>query len=991
MKRIMRPASLAAVILALSACAVPHFTLPKLAHAQAAQPSQNDAGPKPSKGLLSQLRLPNLKPVPVKPEARKAGQWPQAVSDVVADPDTRFGALPNGMRYAIRRQQVPPGQAALRLVIEAGSLMETDEQQGLAHFLEHMAFNGSKAVPEGEMVKILERLGLAFGADTNASTDFEQTTYKLDLPRTNDETLDTSLMLLRETASELTLDPGAVDRERGVVLSEERTRDSPPYRVYTSRLAFTLKGQRPPNRLPIGKVEILKAAPASQIAEFYHRYYRPERAVLVAVGDFDPDLIEAKIKSRFADWRAQGPGGADPDLGAVQARNPEAKLVVEPGAPLSLQIAWVRSPDLSPDTQALRRRDLIERLGFSVLNRRLQRLARGANPAFISAGAFSTSQFEAADTTLLLINADQSRWREALAAAEQDQRRAVQYGISQSELDREVEETRANLRADAAGAATQAPADLANTIAGSLDDDEVVTSPAQDLALFEAVAKDLKADQVSAAIRGAFKGGGPLVFMTTPKPVDGGEQALLNAFQSSQKMPVQPATDTAAVTWPYASFGQPGIVADTKEITDLNTVFVHFANGVSLTLKPTKFKDDEVLVRVNVGHGRSGLPRDRSSIAWASGAFIEGGLQKISAGDMEQVLASRVYGGRFSIADDAFVLSGGTTKNDLDIQLQVLAGYLTEPGWRPEAFARLKSSGKTIHDQYESTDSGVLSRDISSLLHPGDQRWVFPSRDEIASAKLEDFKTLVSPDLQSGAIEVVIVGDITVEKATDLVAQTFGALPRRAEPAPLPATQRQIRFPGGVETAVQLSHKGRADQAIGYLAWPTSDFYSDPQAARDTEVLADVLQLRLIAELREAQGATYSPQVGANQSRFWPGWGYLAASVEVPPAKLPAFFADVQTIAADLRAAPPTPDEMERAKKPHLDDLAKARQTNGYWLGELSGAQNEPRKLSALRAAISGIERVTAADVQHAAQRVLRNDAMWRLEVKPQAAVTASK
>ena len=177
----------------------------------------------------------------------------------------RFGALPNGMRYAIRKQSAPAGQAAFRLWFGAGSLMETDRQQGLAHFLEHMAFNGSKEVKEGEMVKILERLGLAFGADTNASTGFSETVYKLDLPRTDPETVDTSLKLLRETAFDLSVDPAAVDRERGIVLSEERARDTPGYRALIERMRFQLKGQRLPTRLPIGKVDVLKSAPASDI------------------------------------------------------------------------------------------------------------------------------------------------------------------------------------------------------------------------------------------------------------------------------------------------------------------------------------------------------------------------------------------------------------------------------------------------------------------------------------------------------------------------------------------------------------------------------------------------------------------------------------------------------------------------------------------------------------------------------------------------------
>ncbi len=1000
MHRPLRTALALAASLSLSACAVPHLSLPKLPRFEHAPRAPKPAAPvapvAPAEPTASKaarhpfaFSVPHLFPkleTRASPAAvRKVGEWPQVRSDITPDPDFRFGALPNGMRYAIRKQSIPPGQAALRLRFDAGSLMETDAQSGLAHFLEHMAFNGSKAVPEGEMVKILERLGLAFGADTNAATDFNETVYKLDLPRTDADTVDTSLMLLREAAGNLTIDPAAVDRERGVVLSEERARDAPAYRVYKDRLAFWLKGQRPPQRLPIGKVEVLQTAPAALISDFYHTWYRPDRAVLVAIGDFDPAEMEAKIKARFGDWSATTPPPAEPDLGAVAPRGPEAKLVVESGAPLSLQIAWMAPPERAADTAAKRRSDIVERLGFAVLNRRLSSMARAPQPPFLGAGAFKSQQYHAAQVTLLTVNAEPARWREALTAAAQEQHRAVQYGVRQDELDREIDEMRASLKADAAGTATRTPSEMASEVVDSLDDDEVVTSPTQDLDSFELAVKGLKADQASAALKAAFKGDGPLVFMTSPKPIEGGEAALMAAYQAADKTEVAAPTAPVQVAWPYASFGAPGKVVETRDIADMDTTFVRFANGVRLTIKPTHFQDDEVLVRVNVGGGRIDLPKDRPSMAWAAGAFIEGGLKQISAEDMERVLASRVYGARFTIADDAFALTGETRPDHLDTQLQVLAAYVSQPGWRPEAFEQIKGRGKTIHDQFEATDSGVLSRDLAALMHAGDPRWAFPTREQIASAKLADFRNEVSPDLATGALEVVIVGDITVDKATDLVAETFGALPPRPEPVAASESQRQVGFPAGVSQPVERTHKGRADQAMGYLAWPTTDFYADPQGARDTAVMGEVLELRLIDELRESQGATYSPQVSYNHSYVWPGWGYVSANVEIAPEKLPAFFTDVRKIAADLRAKPPSPDELERAKKPRLDQIEKARETNGYWLGELSGAQADPRRLDVIRAIIPGTERVTADDVQRAAQRILKDERMWMLEVRPEA------
>ena len=197
------------------------------------------------------------------------------------------------------------------------------------------------------------------------------------------------------------------------------------------------------------------------------------------------------------------------------------------------------------------------------------------------------------------------------------------------------------------------------------------------------------------------------------------------------------------------------------------------------------------------------------------------------------------------------------------------------------------------------------------------------------------------------------------------------------------AHQKAIAFPAPTPLPLVLTHKGRADQAVGYVAWPTTDFWADPQRARDTAVMGEVMGIRLIEQLREAQGATYSPSVTYNHSLTWTGWGYVAASVEVPPAKLDGFFADVAKIAADLRAKPPTADEMARAKKPRIDGIERARLTNQYWLGELSSAQLDPRKLDFIRQLIPGTERVTAEDVQRSAATWLNDDKAFKLIVKP--------
>lgn len=922
-----------------------------------------------------------VQPAP-SPAPAPAG-WPQDRSDVRPDPAIRFGVLPNGMRYALRKQTIPAGQAAFRLWFATGSMMEADDQAGLAHFLEHMAFNGSGRVKEGEMVRILERLGLAFGADTNASTGFSETVYKLDLPRTDVETVDTALMLLGEAAFNLTLDPAAVDRERGIVLAEERARDTPSYRVLVDRMRFQMKDQRLPTRLPIGKVEVLRTAPASRIRDYYETWYRPERAVFVAVGDFDLDALEAKIRTTFGGWTAKAPAAPEPAQGAVARRGAEARVAVEPGVTQSLQIAWIRPPDLSPDTTAKRRRELIESLGLAVLNRRYSALSRRSDPPFLGAGAAAYEQDDAAELAVIGVNAEAGRWREALTAAEQEQRRLVRYGVQPAELDREITEIRASLRQAVAGAATRRPADLAQEIVSSLADHTVVTSPADDLALFEAVVKDLTPEMVDAALRTAFTGQGPLVFLGSPTPVEGGDAAVLAAYAASTAVVVAPPAAQAALTWPYASFGPAGAVTGRQEVKDLGVTFVTFANGVRLTVKPTTFRDDEVLVRVNAGRGMTGLPGDRQSPFWAASALTEGGLAKIGVEDMERVLADKVYGGRFSFTDDAFTLSGATRTGDLATQMQVLAAYLSEPAWREAAFARIKAAGRTIHDQYEATPNGVLARDLPGLTHSGDRRWTFPSRAEIAAARLGDLKAAVAPDLRDGSVEVVVVGDVTVDQAIAAMAGTFGALPKRRTDGPAAATAGG--FPKGGGAPVTLTHRGRADQAVGYIAWGTTDYWADPQRARDTAVLREIMKLRITDELREAQGVTYSPDVNSQHSQVWPGWGYIAASVEAPPEKLAGFFEDVLKIAASLRDTPVSADELARAKAPRLEQLQRTQLTNSYWLGELSGAQADPRRLDVIREIVTGTEAVTAEAVQRAARRWLTPEPAYRVVVTPEA------
>lgn len=913
-----------------------------------------------------------------------APAWPHQASDVPADEAVRFGVLPNGMRYALRRNATPPGAAALRLRFDAGSLHEREDQRGLAHFLEHMVLNETKNVPEGELIRILERAGLAFGPDTNAFTSFEQTVYMLDLPRADAETVDTSLFLMREVAGEATFSTAAVDRERGIVLSEERTRATPGYRMAIDELSFMFAGDLLADRIPIGLTEVLRNAPRERLVEYYEAYYRPERATLIAVGDFDLDEMETKIRARFSDWRGKGEPGAELPAATLTNRTVETRVLVEPGVPTRVSMNWLSPFDPSADTRATRVARIREQLGMQIINRRMERIATGEAPPFVGGGAARHRLGLRAEVTQVIAVARPDAWGAALRSIEQEQRRVVEHGFTQAELDREIAELRARYAAAVSGAATRHSPALAMGIVEAVNEDKVFTTPATELALFDEAVRGLTAQQVTAATRALFSGSGPLIHLASPTPVATGEAALLAAFNESRATAVSAPAAQQAQTWPYRQLGTPGQIVDRREIADIGATAVRFSNGVRLTVKPTTFRDDEILVSARFGRGQLGVPADRPNLtfAYASGAFTAGGLGQLTFEQVQEVLAGKVYELNAGITEDAFTLGGKTRPEDFATQMQVIAAYLKDPAWRPTGVERLRSFSSTIHDQLDTSPSGVFNRDASALLHSGDRRWSLPSREEMGAMTVADVQRLLADEVAGGPLEVVIVGDITVDEAIRQTAATFGALPARAVAAP--ATGPAVRFPAG--TTVSRTHGGRADQGLAFVAWPTTGFYGDQRRTRGLNLLGQVMQLRLTEEVREQQGAGYSPNASHNPSDQLSDYGYLSVQVETPPDGLERFFSDAQAIARSLRETPISEDELQRARRPLVERIQRSRaSSNEWWVAQLAGVHERPERIESIRIALDQYAAITPADLQALARQYLIDDRAFRLAIRPRA------
>ncbi|MFN3670120.1 MAG: M16 family metallopeptidase [Brevundimonas sp.] len=915
-------------------------------------------------------------------QVQPSDPWAHAVSDIPADSNVRFGVLPNGMQYAILRNATPPGQASFRLRIDAGSLMENEDQLGLAHFMEHMAFNGTTNIPENELLRILERRGLAFGADTNAYTSFDETVYMLELPNAEDGTVDDSLRIMREQVSEALMAADAVEAERNVIVGEERLRNTPGLRNIKAQLALFAPGQRIANRLPIGDLDVIRTAPRERFVEFYQGYYRPERATFVAVGDFDVDEMEAKVRAAFETWRPTGPAGPEPDLGAVAPRGPETRILIEPGIQSSIELGFIRAPDLDRDTVAERRENLIRQLGVAVLNRRLGELARSDNPPFIDASGGEGQLADSFAAASVSARFNPGEWKRALETIEQEQRRLIQFGVSDAELQREITEGRTALENGVAGAATRRTPNLAGALVGAANNQTVFNTPATNLELFNATVEGLTAAQVNQVLPDIFRGEGPLALVVTPVEIEGGEAAVTAALEASRLVPVTAPAAQAELDWPYAEFGAPGVVQNRTELASIGATVVTFANGVRLTVKPTTFRDEQILINVRTGLGELGMSADRMDVqGLAPLVFAAGGVGRLSADEMSRVLNGRIYSAGFAIDGDSYSLSGATRPQDLQLQTQVLAAYLTDPGLRPAPFQQIKAFFPQIIAQQMATPGGAFGLQASELLASGDKRAALPTAAEIAAWTNEEMGAAVTRGLSTGPIDIIMVGDLTVEDAIASVAPTFAALPARGPDLNPPTGADQRRFPAGVSEPVRLTHNGPPEQALAYIAWPTTDAAGDRTEARRVSILSEVLKLRVLEEIRERQALAYSPGVAAEASDVFAGYGSISIRAETAADTSPAFFAAVEEIAAKLRDEPTTEDELNRARLPTVEAVRRSQASNEYWLAQLGDVATNPGDVDEIVNHIADLESVTPADIQALAREYLRSDRAWRAVV----------
>lgn len=910
------------------------------------------------------------------------GDWLYRGSDIARDPAWTFGTLPNGLRYAVRRNALPAGQVSIRVRIDVGSLHEEDNERGWAHYLEHMLFRGSEAFPDRRGREIWQQLGASFGSDTNATTDATETVYQLDLPRADQASLDTSLHILADMMAHARMEPAAVASERPIVLAEKNRRPELSARALEMSLPLYYAGLRYRNRDTIGTDATLNAANAEGLAAFYRRWYRPERATVVIAGDADPAMMEALIRARFGGWQGQGAAPADHDFGRpAEVAQPVANLVY-PGVPISASIAWIRPYEALPHTMAREKMFLEEMLAARIINRRLEAHARGTS-AFIGAGVGSSRTRAIANTTTLSVTAREGRWREALDESFAIVSDALRSPPSAAEIAREISNIRTAASAAVTGESTIRSQTRADQLVAAIDNGAVVASAQTVLDNFDRNAPEMTPERVGAAMQRLFTGSGPRMMLVSPTPVEGGTTALTEGLAAARA--VAPAARQAERVVSFDALpppGRPGREVSRTRIDDMDVTIVRFANGSTLTFKHTEYDRGVVLVRLRFGRGISGLAPDRPQLSWLGSLVAPSGLADLDQDGMERLLTGRRMNLGFGIDEDSYVLSGQTNAADLGDQLRLLTAKLTHPRWDAALFARFRAGAIQGYDLQYASASARAGRELGGVTRPDDERWRPIEREEIEHVTLDQFRAFYTPVLADGPVHAIIIGDIGLDEAVEAMRRTVAALPRRPEQRPAPGAT-MVQPPAANAAPRTFTHQGDPNQAYAMIGWSTLGGRDRTRERRALALAANIFEVRLFDRLREAEGATYSPSAAHVGSESFPAWGIFYAGAEIRPDRADAFFRAAREIVADLAARPVAADEFERAQNPVVTGIERRLATNGYWIDALENWHSEPREIENVRNYLSDYRALTAEDVRRAVATLVAEQGDWSMLVLP--------
>lgn len=891
------------------------------------------------------------------------------------DPAIHMGRLDNDVAYWLRSHATPPGKVAFWMHVATGSVNEADGQEGVAHYLEHLAFNGTTHFPPGELIKYFESIGLRFGQHQNAFTSFNQTTYIITLPDTKAETIDKGLLFLADVAFGMLLTEGEIDKERLVILEEKRARKGVGQRLTEKLLPAILPGSRVARRLPIGQEETLKRVQRRDFLAYYNTWYHPAKVTILAVGDAPVEAIETAIIKHFAGWKRNDAPPVDQDYGITPYTHQQGIVVTDPElTTASVEMLGI-SRRQSLQTVADFRRRLVKNLGTWIVQRRMQQLIQEGEAAYQSARVFRSSLFGAAEQFSAEVEAEPAKWAEALEGLMTEVQRARLHGFAVQEL---TDAKTATLAAAEHSAQTESTWDanaFLRTMNRAVSRHERPRSAAQDLQLLRQLLPGVTRDEMSTVFATHFDPDKKSYILSLPDKDDlpvPSQDALLARVNDALAAPVGPWQVAERPTSLLDQVPQPGMIAERSHFAPLEVTHVTFANNVRVHYRFMDFKKDRITVAITLPGGKIRERQTNRGITnLAIQALSRPATGRFSSTDIRDFMTGKKVSVGGHMTEDALTLNVSGTPEALEEGLQLAHillrnAKLEPPGvdlWKQRRLQELESFRRRI---------GVRVQEIAGLaLSGGDPRraTLTPEQVESRASALPQAQAWLDAVLRSAPMEVAIVGDMPEEQALRLAARYLGSLPPRPRHDPSLTPLRQVAgFTGPLTQRLEV--ETITPRAHLILMWRCAD-WQDVRGRRLMHLVARILERRLRREVREERGLTYATSVYARPSKVYPKMSALYVQFTTDPDKVTESVQTARSVVETFAAEGPTLEEVETVRKQLKNSIEVMLKQPRFWVGLLADLEYHGTRLEDVHGLLDQVMGFSQADIAAEIRKVV--------------------
>jgi len=900
------------------------------------------------------------------------------------DPNIRTGKLPNGLTYYIRKNSKPEKRVELRLALNAGSILETDDQQGLAHLLEHMAFNGTKKYKKQDLVNFLESIGVNFGADLNAYTSFDETVYMLKVPTDKPGLLDKGVDVLREWAGNITLDPDEVDKERGVVVEEWRLGLGAQERIRDKQFPVLLKNSQYAHRLPIGKPEIIQNFKHDQLKQFYKDWYRPDLMAVVVVGDVEPAKMEQDIRRLFGTLK--NPTKKIPRKYYDVPGHPETlvSIVSDPEAEFRRIGVIYKHPAQNPNSRIAYREGLVASLWSGMLSTRLQEIATKPNPPFAFAGGGYGSFVRTKDAFSLSAIVPEGKMSNALDVLLTEAERIRRHGFLASEFERQ----KASLLRSYENNFNEKDKTESDAFADEYVRNFLESEPAPGISweydFVKQALPNIKLEEVNQfAVR--FMTEQNRVLTVTGKEDENNplpnENELLAVLNSIKDKNIKPYVDTAATSELLPQLPTSGTITKTDTDTATGVTRLTLSNGAKVTLKPTNFKNDEVLFS-GTSPGGSSLVSDAdyTSVQLGSQVMAMAGVGNFSMIELQKKLSGKVAQVGAFIGDDSEGLSGKASPKDLETLFQLIHLRFTQPRLDDASLNMFKSQFQMIKGFFSSPEYVFQDTMMVTMAR------YHPRVRPFSSYKVEELNPERALSVyrerfgNAGDFSFYFVGNFETEKIKPLIAQYLASLPTTN--ATEKAKDLGIRPPTGVIEKKVL--KGKEPKSSSEIQF-TGPFEWNRQNRVKLSALGKVLEIRLREELREAlSGSYYANASGRSEKEPTPLYTF-SVNYASDPERADELYAAMWRVIEEIQTKGTTEEVLTKVREGYSRDLETNLKENRFWMTQLMQKDELKEEISQIPVGAKDLyQALTSEDIQNAARLYLKKDNVVRFVLLPE-------